>query len=155
VRSNGTIDLLTNKGTINVDRVVLSTGFEKVVPGGQMVQGLIKGGLPVAEDGFPVLNQSLQWHPNLFVSGRLAERTVGPPAPNIAGAKWSTQRMNEPLKDFRESMRGATPVSRQFESLHGWWDVGKGTFNMQRWRPDAINHPVYKNYHEVLGPLGS
>lgn len=70
------------------DHLYLATGFEKTRPGGALVDNLIQSaGLPVAPCGFPITTPNLQWAPGLYVTGGLAELTLGPVARNITGAR--------------------------------------------------------------------
>ena len=77
-----------------VDKVILATGFEKIRPGGNMLDRLIKKyQLPVADCGFPIVNGALAWHPKIHVSGSLAELEIGPIAKNISGARVAGERI--------------------------------------------------------------
>lgn len=74
---------------LEVDRVVLATGFEAHRPGGAFLDDAIldRLGLRCAECGYPLVSRRLEWAPELFVSGPLAELELGPTARNIAGAR--------------------------------------------------------------------
>lgn len=85
---------LVGEGPIDVDRVLLATGFSSQRPGGAMVDKLIElAKLPCASCGFPIVDTQLRWHPRLFVSGPLAELELGPAARNIAGARRAAERI--------------------------------------------------------------
>ena len=85
---------LKNSKQIDVDNVILATGFKKIRPGGQMLDDLIhQHQLPVATCGFPIVNRTLAWHPRIHVSGALAELEVGPTAKNISGARVIAERI--------------------------------------------------------------
>ena len=81
--------------SIQVDRVLLATGFDKNVPGGKMIQNLINDfGLKVSEYcGYPVVSKHLRWSDRVFVAGALAELELGPSARNIAGARLAAERI--------------------------------------------------------------
>ena len=85
---------LKDSPQIQVDMILLATGFEPVRPGGDAVDQLIKQyGLSVATCGYPVLAKDLSWHPRIHVSGALAELEIGPVAKNIAGARVAAERI--------------------------------------------------------------
>ncbi len=85
---------LSDQASLDVDRIVLATGFEPRRPGGKMLDELVEsGGLPCAECGFPIVDKSLRWHPQVYVSGALAELELGPAARNIAGARAAAERV--------------------------------------------------------------
>ena len=59
-----------------------------------MVDELIaSASLSVANCGYPIVDQSLRWHPRIYVSGPLAELELGPVARNIAGARRAGERL--------------------------------------------------------------
>ncbi|MDA8020922.1 MAG: FAD/NAD(P)-binding protein [Thermoanaerobaculia bacterium] len=85
---------LSGSRTLNVDRVVLATGFTSRRPGGSMVDELIASeSLPCAQCGYPVVDSGLRWHPRIHVSGPLAELELGPASRNIAGARRAAERL--------------------------------------------------------------
>lgn len=80
---------------IEVDRVVLATGFEGHRPGGALLadEAIDRFGLPCAECGYPLVSPRLEWGEGLFVTGPLAELELGPTARNIAGARTAGERI--------------------------------------------------------------
>jgi len=94
VDANG-VALLTKLGArLEVDQVILATGFDAHRPGGRFLDEAIdRLGLPCAACGYPVLRPSLEWAPGLFVTGPLAELELGPAARNIAGARAAGARL--------------------------------------------------------------
>jgi len=91
--SGGLMHLVSGKD-IEVDLVLLATGLDHRRPGGSMVDELVeKASLEFAECGYPVVDHYLRWHPNIYVSGPLAELEIGPVARNIAGARRSADRI--------------------------------------------------------------
>ena len=80
---------------LEVDRVVLATGFEVHRPGGGLLgeETIDRLGLPCAECGYPLVSPRLEWASGLFVSGPLAELELGPTARNIAGARAAGERL--------------------------------------------------------------
>lgn len=80
--------------TVEVEQVLLATGFEVARPGGALVDGLLaSAGLPVAPCGYPVVDHALRWHPRITVAGPLAELELGPTARNIVGARRAGERL--------------------------------------------------------------
>ena len=76
------------------DLIILATGFEQRRPGHAWLDPLIEQyDLPCAPCGYPIVNQQLRWHKNLYVTGPLAELELGPPARNIIGARHAAQRL--------------------------------------------------------------
>ena len=85
---------LSNQQKINVNRIILATGFKKVRPGGKMLNQFIKeNNLPIAPCGYPIVDETLSWHPRVYVSGGLSELEIGPVAKNIAGARFAANRI--------------------------------------------------------------
>ena len=85
---------LTTGGRIEVDRVLLATGFSSTRPGGSLIDELVEqASLPCAGCGYPIVDSSLRWHPRIHVSGPLAELELGPVARNIAGARRAADRL--------------------------------------------------------------
>ena len=97
--------------SIEVDQVLLATGFGKRPPG---LIHMNKLDLPVSEFcGYPIVDSDLRWgglDSRIFVSGALAELELGPSARNIAGARLAAERI------LRAS-RSQTARERQTESL--------------------------------------
>ena len=89
--ANEACSLHLSSGTsIEVDRILLATGFGKRPP--SLMQKLR---LPVSDVcGYPIVDRDLRWgHPRIFVSGALAELELGPSARNIAGARLAAERI--------------------------------------------------------------
>ena len=100
---------LTSGASIEVDRVLLATGFSPQRPGGSMVDGLVESAsLPCAECGYPVVDAGLRWHSNVYVTGPLAELELGPVSRNIAGARRAADRLVQAvMKGRRPSVKSA------------------------------------------------
>ena len=82
------IRLITEGGALHARRVILATGFRPGRPGGSLVDRLVKAWeLPCNTCGYPIVGDDLQWGPDLYVTGPLAELQVGPCARNIVGAR--------------------------------------------------------------------
>mmetsp|Transcript_60649 Transcript_60649/g.71992 ORF Transcript_60649/g.71992 Transcript_60649/m.71992 type:complete len:483 (+) Transcript_60649:264-1712(+) len=84
--------------TIEVDEVLLATGFGKKLPGGKLIKDLIeKYSLEVSDFcGFPIVDENLSWRGSsqrIYVTGALAELELGPSARNIAGARLAAERI--------------------------------------------------------------
>ena len=86
--------LLRNESNVEVQKVLLATGFTSKRPGGGMVDRLIESAaLPCADCGYPIVNSELRWHPRIYVTGPLAELEIGPASRNIAGARRAGDRI--------------------------------------------------------------
>ncbi|WP_404450498.1 FAD/NAD(P)-binding protein [Sutcliffiella horikoshii] len=83
------VQLLLDTGeSIKARSIIMATGFEQNLPGRDWLEPVIKQeNLPCAKCGYPIVNHMLEWAPNLYVSGALAELEVGPIARNISGAR--------------------------------------------------------------------
>ncbi len=91
---NGCSLSLSNGTTLHTSSVVLATGFEPHRPGGPLVDTLIaEEGLPTAPCGYPIVSTSLEWAPDLHVTGPLAELEIGPVSRNIIGARHAAERL--------------------------------------------------------------
>ncbi|ETI68749.1 NAD(P)-binding domain-containing protein [Neobacillus vireti] len=77
-----------NKPIAQTGTLLLATGYLPSLPGSQWIKSMIETlELPCAECGYPIVSKTLQWGPNLYVTGALAELEVGPIARNISGAR--------------------------------------------------------------------
>ena len=93
-RAGDRIALALTSRTIEVDRILLATGFPAERPGGAFVDAMVeRSGLPQASCGYPVVDRALRWHPGLFVTGALAELELGPVARNLSGARRAGDRL--------------------------------------------------------------
>lgn len=81
-----------------MDEIYLATGFGKKYLGGRLVRNLVENaGLAMSIFcGFPIVDQTLKWHPQLYVVGALAE--LGPSARNIAGTLLAAEQILDGLR---------------------------------------------------------
>ncbi len=94
VRGDGLRLRLSTDEVLDVERMLLATGFVPERPGGSVVDGLIaSASLPCAHCGYPIVDAALRWHPRIYVSGPLAELELGPASRNIAGARRAGDRL--------------------------------------------------------------
>jgi pyruvate/2-oxoglutarate dehydrogenase complex dihydrolipoamide dehydrogenase (E3) component len=88
------LDLDDTGPALAADCIVLATGFEPRRPGGEWLNRAIADfGLRCASCDYPIVGPDLRWHPNIFVTGPLAELELGPPARNILGARMAAERL--------------------------------------------------------------
>jgi len=81
------------------DRLILATGFDGKRPGGQWLDAVInRYGLPTADCGYPIVDETLCWGDGLYVMGALAELEVGPVARNIIGARLCAERIGRVVR---------------------------------------------------------
>lgn len=74
--------------------ILFATGFISTLPEKNMVADLVSSEeLALSDCGYPIVTSSLEWCPNLFVSGPLAELEIGPISRNIAGARHAAERI--------------------------------------------------------------
>ncbi|MBA9026045.1 FAD/NAD(P)-binding protein [Peribacillus huizhouensis] len=93
---NGNIMLHDKNGKIieQTGTILLATGFLSSLPGKEWLSPVIdKYQLRCADCGYPIVSQSLQWGPDLYVTGALAELEIGPIARNISGARHAAERI--------------------------------------------------------------
>ena len=77
------------------DSVVLATGFEDTLMQQPIIKQLVKNfNAPVSDAGLPSISSHLEWLPNLFVTGGLADLELGPFARNIMVAVKQQQNCN-------------------------------------------------------------
>ena len=73
---------------IPCETLVLATGFKAGVPSVKFFESIVESlSLPLSPCGFPLVSDSLEWIPKLFVMGSLAELVLGPVSRNITGAR--------------------------------------------------------------------
>lgn len=76
------------------DHIILCTGFTRSRPGGDWLQAAIHAhGLPLAPDGYPLVDAGLRWVAGVYVTGPLAELEIGPVARNFIGARLASERI--------------------------------------------------------------
>ncbi|RBP88756.1 NADPH-dependent L-lysine 6-monooxygenase-like protein [Cytobacillus firmus] len=86
--------LFVDTQEVKVHSIVFATGFRPSRPGGSWLEKAIEMfGLPCAKCGYPIVSQSLEWCPQLYVTGPLAELEIGPIARNISGARQAAERI--------------------------------------------------------------
>ncbi len=76
--------------SLDVDRVWVATGSVPDLRADRALASLAAGGAPHV-DGWPVLNEQLEWVDGLFVIGALAALTLGPAAGNLGGARTAAE----------------------------------------------------------------
>ena len=94
-RSRPTVTLTTDTGSrFTSDGVVLATGFENPTPREPLiVETAARYTLPLDQEGTPLIDSALRWHPRILVCGAPAVLEVGPAAPNIIGAHLALRRV--------------------------------------------------------------
>ena len=97
---NGKINLHDKNGNLieQTGTVLLATGFKASLPGKEWLSPVIDTyQLCCSECGYPIVSRSLQWGPDLYVTGALAELEIGPIARNISGARYAAGRIVDSL----------------------------------------------------------
>ncbi|MDM7881763.1 NAD(P)-binding domain-containing protein [Staphylococcus borealis] len=86
----------TQHSTEPYDFILLATGFKSTLLQQPMIQSLITNEhAPLTHCGFPSISTELEWLPQLFVSGGLADLELGPFARNIMGGREAAQRIKQ------------------------------------------------------------
>jgi thioredoxin reductase len=94
IANRNEIMLKIGEEKIQVHNIVLATGFSPSPPGKNWLSKLMKDLLlPCAKCGYPIISKALEWYPQLYVSGPLAELEVGPIARNISGARHAAEKI--------------------------------------------------------------
>jgi pyridine nucleotide-disulfide oxidoreductase len=85
---------LATSEILTADQVVLATGFDAARPGGAWLDAAIADyALPLAPDGYPLVDKTLRWSSSLYVTGPLAELEIGPVARNMVGVRLAAERI--------------------------------------------------------------
>ncbi|RIO70349.1 pyridine nucleotide-disulfide oxidoreductase, partial [Mammaliicoccus sciuri] len=88
--------ICTDTYCIHYDHILLATGFKETVMQQPLIQQLItEYQAPVCSCGLPSITPTLEWLPNLYVSGGLADLELGPFARNIMGGREASLRIGE------------------------------------------------------------
>lgn len=78
------------------DHLLLATGFKESIMQQPVIKQLVDSyQAPITHCGLPSINANLEWLPNLFVSGGLADLELGPFARNIMGGRETALRISE------------------------------------------------------------
>ena len=95
VRSN---QIISEGHTYPYQHILLATGFVNQLGAQPFVRALIhEEDAPLNECGYPSLTYDLEWLPQLFVMGGLADLELGPFARNIMGGKEGAERISKAL----------------------------------------------------------
>ncbi|NWK85173.1 NAD(P)-binding domain-containing protein [Staphylococcus sp. GSSP0090] len=78
------------------DHILLATGFKESIMQQPLIKQLVNDyQAPIAHCGLPSITPNLEWLPNLYVSGGLADLELGPFARNIMGGREAALRISE------------------------------------------------------------
>jgi cation diffusion facilitator CzcD-associated flavoprotein CzcO len=84
--------LSTQHLALSADRLILATGFKPNRPGGLWLdQAVTDYNLPLAPDGYPIVDETLRWGDGLYVTGPLAELEIGPVSRNFIGVRLAAE----------------------------------------------------------------
>lgn len=76
------------------EQMIYAQGFTPELPLQQIITSIAYStGAPTTAEGFPIPSDTLEWHEGLYLTGMLAELSVGPAAQNIIGAHLAAQRI--------------------------------------------------------------
>jgi len=86
--------IMTNGREFFADGAILATGFATSPPiPAWLAETITRHDLPLAPDGYPVVDKGLCWSDGLYVTGALAELEIGATARNIIGARLAVERL--------------------------------------------------------------
>ncbi|MGV3244777.1 NAD(P)-binding domain-containing protein [Staphylococcus sp. 11261D007BR] len=85
--------IISQESSIKYDGIFLATGFSLDLMKQPLIQDLIQKYQAPLIQGFPVINESLEWLPNIYVSGMLADLELGPFARNIMGGRQAAKKI--------------------------------------------------------------
>ncbi|WP_346657959.1 FAD/NAD(P)-binding protein [Staphylococcus sp. IVB6246] len=97
----------TEDTSVAYDGIYLATGFKMDLMQQPLIQSIMKRDDAQIMAGFPVLTTSLEWVPNIYVSGMLADLELGPFARNIMGGRMAAQRIGEVFVQEQKNMKKA------------------------------------------------
>ncbi|NQD99236.1 FAD/NAD(P)-binding protein [Staphylococcus xylosus] len=100
--------ICTDNYCIHYDHILLATGFKETIMQQPLIQQLItEYQAPVCSCGLPSITSTLEWLPNLYVSGGLADLELGPFARNIMGGREASLRIGEAFehKQYNKSQK--------------------------------------------------
>lgn len=81
---------------LSASSVLLATGFANRRPGGAFLDRVISDlNLGTYPDGYPKVDEHLQWAPGLYTMGRLSDHEMGPYSWNVTGGIFATKRIVE------------------------------------------------------------
>lgn len=86
--------IYTENQRFNYEYILLATGFKNSILQQPIIKSLIlEHAAPMTSCGYPQLSDTLEWLPQLFVTGGLADLKLGPFARNIAGGREAAKRI--------------------------------------------------------------
>src|SRR5699024_3020859 len=88
--------IITENDSLFYDHILLATGFKNTIMQQPIITQLISHfQAPITTCGLPWISPTLEWLPNLFVSGGLADLELGPFARNIMGGREAALRISQ------------------------------------------------------------
>ena len=94
----------TETDVFDYDHILLATGYLNTLMTQQTVRDLIeKYDAPLSQSGFPSISYELEWLPQLYVAGGLADLELGPFARNIMGGREAANRIGTAFQQLNTS----------------------------------------------------
>lgn len=88
---------------MDYDHILLATGFDNTLLTQPILNRLIhEYEAPLNKCGYPEISKHLEWLPNLFVSGGLADLELGPFARNIMGGREAARKIGEKYHEIEQ-----------------------------------------------------
>ncbi|UXR78168.1 MULTISPECIES: lysine N(6)-hydroxylase/L-ornithine N(5)-oxygenase family protein [unclassified Staphylococcus] len=95
----------TEDQVIPYDGIYLATGFKFDLMEQPLIQSILNREDADVVSGFPVITSTLEWVPNLYVTGMLADLELGPFARSITGGRMAAQRISEVFLNDQQNMK--------------------------------------------------
>lgn len=97
--------IITESESYEYDHILLATGFKNNIMQMPVIQSFVENTqAPLTETKHPVLNESLEWLPGVFVSGALADIELGPFARSFAGGREAASRISKAFINQEEKV---------------------------------------------------
>lgn len=97
--------IITENESYEYDHILLATGFKNNIMQMPVIQSFVENTqAPLTETKHPVLNESLEWLPGVFVSGALADIELGPFARSFAGGREAASRISKAFINQEEKV---------------------------------------------------
>ena len=88
---------------LDYDHILLATGFDNTLLTQPILNRLIhEYEAPLNKCGYPEISKQLEWLPNLFVSGGLADLELGPFARNIMGGREAARKIGDKYHEIEQ-----------------------------------------------------
>lgn len=103
--------ICTEKYCLRYDHILLATGFKESIMQQLIIKHLTNHfQAPITSCGLPYISPTLEWLPNLFVTGGLADLVLGPFARNIMGGREAALRIAEAYDEIENKSKSKSAI---------------------------------------------